>query len=239
MSDRATPPRMVAAQRKGGTGREGTSGDGVVPPGVFVHPQGLCESGAVGAGTRVWAFAHVMPGARIGRGCNICDGAFVEGGAVLGDNVTVKNGTLVFDMVTCADDVFLGPHVAFTNDLRPRAHVKRDRSEFLPTQVERGASLGAGTVVVCGTQIGEYAFAAAGSVVTRDVPAYAFVAGHPARRKGWVCEDGRRLDRDLNCPGCGRSYEMVSPNSGLRPVGAPSGAEPSRTTMSNSARVED
>ncbi|MFJ6672967.1 acyltransferase [Actinosynnema sp. NPDC091369] len=169
---------------------------------VFVHPNGLCESADVGDGTRVWAFAHVLPGARIGRDCNICDGAFVEGRAVLGDRVTVKNGTLVFDGVVCEDEVFLGPNVLFTNDLRPRAAIKRTGDALLPTVVRRGATLGAGTVVVCGVEIGEHAFAAAGSVITKDVPAHAFVAGNPATLKGWVCSCGQRLDSTSTCPDC-------------------------------------
>ena len=185
---------------------------------VFVHPRGLCESEDVGDGTRVWAFAHVLPRAKVGAGCNICDGAFVEGGAVLGDNVTVKNGVLVFDLVTCEDDVFLGPGVVFTNDLRPRAHVKRGIEELLPTLVRRGATLGAGTVVVCGTTVGEHAFAAAGAVLTRDVPAHAFVAGNPGRRKGWVCVCGGRLDADLRCPTDGAAYALVSDVDGLQPT---------------------
>ncbi|GAA3458429.1 acyltransferase [Saccharothrix longispora] len=173
---------------------------------VFVHPKGLCESDDVGDGTRVWAFAHVLPGARVGRDCNICDGAFVESRAVLGDRVTVKNGTLVFDGVTCEDEVFLGPNVLFTNDLRPRAAIKRGGDELLTTLVRRGATLGAGTVVVCGVEVGEHAFAAAGSVVTKDVPAHAFVAGNPARHKGWVCACGQRLDASLACPDCGTRH---------------------------------
>ena len=186
--------------------------------GVYVHPQGLCDSEDVGDGTRVWAFAHVLAGARVGRDCNICGGAFIEAGAVLGDNVTVKNGTLVFAGVTCSDDVFLGPNVLFTNDLRPRAHVKREAGALLPTFVARGATLGAGTIVVCGTHIGEYAFTAAGSVVTRDVPPYALVVGNPAVRKGWVCVCGERLGADLRCPGCAAAYQLVSEGRGLRPV---------------------
>jgi UDP-2-acetamido-3-amino-2,3-dideoxy-glucuronate N-acetyltransferase len=185
------------------------------PEGVFVHPQGLCESADVGAGTRVWAFAHVLPGARVGRDCNICDCAFVEGGASLGDRVTVKNGTLVFAGVTCEDEVFLGPNVLFTNDLRPRAAIRRPSEELLATTVRRGASLGAGVVVVCGVDIGEYAFAAAGAVVTRDVPAHAFVAGNPARLKGWVCACGERLDADLVCPACATKHETRA-EGGLR-----------------------
>ncbi|RZS40926.1 transferase family hexapeptide repeat protein [Herbihabitans rhizosphaerae] len=187
-----------------------------VSTGVFVHPKGLCESDMVGSGTRVWAFAHVLPGARVGRDCNICDGAFVEGGAVLGDRVTVKNGTLVFAGVHCGDEVFLGPNVLFTNDLRPRAAIRKSAAELVSTTVDRGASLGAGVVVVCGVHIGRYAFAAAGSVITADVPPHAFVAGNPARPKGWVCECGERLDGDLRCPACLLRYVESPLERGLR-----------------------
>lgn len=180
----------------------------MTPAGVRVHPQGLCESDDVGEGTRVWAFAHVLPGARVGRDCNICDCAFVEDGAVLGDRVTVKNGTLVFRGVTCEDEVFLGPNVLFTNDLRPRAANRLGADALVPTLVRRGASLGAGTVVVCGTEIGEYAFAGAGAVVTRDVAAYSFVAGNPAVHKGWVCRCGSRLGEELVCGDCGDRFVL-------------------------------
>jgi len=182
---------------------------------VFVHPQGLCESSSVGSGTRVWAFAHVLPGAVVGRDCNICDGAFVENEVVLGDNVTVKNNVLLFNGVTCENDVFLGPGVIFTNDLRPRAHRKLGADDLLPTLVREGATLGAGVVVVCGTTIGANAFAAAGAVVTRDVPAHAFVAGNPARQKGWVCRCGARLNDALACPDCGAQHSLVSESKGL------------------------
>jgi UDP-2-acetamido-3-amino-2,3-dideoxy-glucuronate N-acetyltransferase len=177
------------------------------PAGVQVHPLGLCESGDVGDGTRVWAWAHVLPGATVGRDCNICDHAYVEGGARLGDRVTVKNAVLVFAGVLVGDDVFLGPNVLFTNDLRPRAHVKKGPEALLPTVVEDGVTLGAGTVVVCGTTLGAHSFAAAGSVVTRDVPRHAFVAGNPAVQRGWVCSCGERLAADLACP-CGRRYRL-------------------------------
>ena len=180
------------------------------PAGVRVHPLGLCESDDVGPGTRVWAWAHVMPGARVGADCNVCDHAFVEGGARLGDRVTVKNGVMVFAGVDVGDDVFLGPGVVFTNDLRPRAHVKRGGDALLPTVVEDGVTLGAGAVVVCGIRIGRHAFAAAGAVVTRDVPAHAFVAGNPARVRGWVCSCGERLDDDLTCAACGRAHAATA-----------------------------
>jgi len=186
----------------------------VSPAGVFVHPRGLCESDQVGHGTRVWAFAHVLPGAVIGAECNIGDHAFVEGGAVLGDRVTVKNAVLVWDRVTIEDEVFLGPNMVFTNDLRPRAAIKRPRAALLPTVVRRGATIGANATVVCGTTIGEHAFVAAGAVVVRDVPAHAFVAGNPAVQKGWVCACGEGLGVDLDCPVC-EAHHSPEPDSGV------------------------
>lgn len=198
------------------------------PTGVRVHPLALCESQDVGAGTRVWAWAHVLPGARVGVDCNIGDHAYVEGGARLGDRVTVKNAVLVFDGVQVGDDVFLGPNVLFTNDLRPRAHVKKGSDALLPTVVEDGATLGAGTVVVCGIRIGRHAFAAAGSVVTRDVAAHSFVAGNPAVHRGWVCSCGERLDDDLSCR-CGRSYRAEPGGLHEEGAAAPSGAGEGRS----------
>ncbi len=184
---------------------------------VFVHPQALGESDRVGDGTRVWAFAHVMPGAVVGRECNVGGGAFVESGAVVGDRVTIKNNVLLWDKVTVEDDVFLGPNVVFTNDMNPRAAFKKPAEEFLPTVVRRGASIGANATVVCGTTVGEGAFVGAGSVVTKDVPPYAMVAGNPARTIGWMCACGERLGDDLRCT-CGRAYERDA-ESGLRTVG--------------------
>lgn len=173
--------------------------------GVFVHSDGRCESTEVGGGTRVWAFAHVLGGAVVGSGCNICDGAYVEGGAVLGDGVTVKNQVMIFEGVSIEDEVFLGPGVIFTNDMNPRAFIKRHGAELLPTLVRRRATIGAGSVVVCGTTIGEYAFIGAGTVVARDVPAHAFVVGNPGRVIGWACDCGLRLPKDLSCE-CGRRW---------------------------------
>ena len=184
-------------------------------PGVFVHPMGLCESSTVGAGTRVWAFAHVLSGAVIGSDCNIGDHAFIEGGARLGSGVTVKNAVLIWDGVTIGDDVFLGPNVVFTNDLHPRAFAPRDTWALSPTEVRQGATIGANATVVCGVIIGEYAFIGAGSVVNRDVVPHALVAGNPARRIAWVCQCGERLDGTLRCD-CGRTYVELS-GGGLAP----------------------
>ena len=180
---------------------------------VFVHPHALCESSDVGARTRVWPFAQIMAGARVGEDCNICGGAFVEAGAVIGDRVTVKNGVLVWEGVTIEDDVFLGPGVVFTNDLKPRAHIKRAGDGLVPTVVRRGATVGANATVVCGVTIGAHAFVAAGAVVTHDIPAHTMVAGNPARLRGWVCECGERLDGGGTCPACHRRF-CVDPSSG-------------------------
>lgn len=192
---------------------------------VFVHPQAICESDAVGAGTRVWAFAHVLPGAVVGKGCNLGDHTFVEGGARIGDGVTVKNGVAVWDAVTLEDDVFVGPNVSFTNDLTPRARVKKPPEAFVPTLVRRGATLGANATIVCGTVIDSFAFVAAGAVVTRDVARHALVAGNPARPIGWVCECGTRLDRSLRCA-CGASYREDDAGGGLTALTAPAPTAP-------------
>lgn len=190
-----------------------------VPPGVFVHERALVETDRIGAGTRVWAFAHVMEGAVVGEGCNICDGAFIESGAVVGNRVTVKNNVLLWDRVTVEDDVFLGPNAVFTNDFRPRAASKKGPDGFLATLVRQGATIGANVTVVCGSTIGRHAFVGAGSVVVGDVPSHALVVGNPARRIGWVCECGERLDEvALTCP-CGRSYRESTTAPGLEQAG--------------------
>jgi UDP-2-acetamido-3-amino-2,3-dideoxy-glucuronate N-acetyltransferase len=180
----------------------------------FVHPHALVETEDIGEGTRVWAFAHVMKGAVVGKNCNICDHAFVESNATLGDGVTVKNGVAIWDGVSLGDHVFVGPNAVFTNDLNPRAEVKKTREQFVNTMVREGASIGANATIVCGVVIGRYAFIGAGTVVIRDVPAYALVVGNPARRIGFMCECGERLPESLVCA-CGLSFEHDS-NGGLR-----------------------
>ncbi len=186
---------------------------------VFVHPHALCESDSVGARTRVWAFAHILPGAVIGTDCNVCDHAFVEGRVRVGNGVTIKNGVQLFDGVTVEDEVFLGPHCIFTNDRNPRAAVKKGSDEAVATRLERGVTVGANATVVCGTTLHAYAFVGAGAVVTADVPAHAMVVGNPARAVGWMCCCGTRLGGDLKC-GCGRRYRLRSAHQGLESVPA-------------------
>src|SRR3981081_3359305 len=164
---------------------------------VFVHPQALCESSAVGPGTRVWAFAHVLEGAVIGADCNVCDHAYVEYGVRVGDRVTIKNGVQLFEGVTGEDDVFLGPACVFTNDLVPRAAIKKLGDAFLPTIVRRRATIGATAPIVSCVTVGAGALVAAGAVVVHDVPAHALVAGNPARRLRWICSCGGRLSDRL------------------------------------------
>ena len=158
------------------------------PEGVFVHPQALLESARVGAGTRVWAFAHVQPGAVIGRDCNICDHVFIENDVVVGDRVTIKCGIQLWDGLRVEDDVFLGPNVTFTNDRYPRSGQHLDR--YPETIVKRGASIGANATILPGLVIGTAAMIGAGSVVTRDVPANAVVVGNPGRIVRYTSEAG-------------------------------------------------
>ena len=189
-----------------------TSGD------VFVHPAALCESLEVGPGTRVWAFAHVLAGAKVGAGCNLCDHTFVEAGASLGDGVTLKNGVQVWSGVSLEDGVFVGPNATFTNDLRPRAAIKRPEEEWLiRTVVRRGATIGANATIVCGITVDEGALVGAGSVVVHDVPPHTVVVGNPARRIGWICACSGRLDGPGPCANCGIVY--VERRSGLVPSG--------------------
>ena len=186
----------------------------------FQHPSALVESTAVGAGTRIWAFAHVLNGARIGRHCNLGDHCFVEGGAWIGDNVTIKNGIAIWDGVVLRDNAFVGPFAVFTNDLAPRsprfpAAARRYASKgwLRRTVVGEGASIGANATILCGLRIGPFAMIGAGAVVTRTVPAYALMVGVPSRQIGWVCKCGTRLTTDsrgaASCPACHSPYQVL------------------------------
>ena len=169
--------------------------------GVFVHAAALVETEHVGEGTRIWAFAHVMKDVHIGANCNIGDHCFVETGATIGNDVTLKNGNMIWAGVLLEDGVFVGPHVFFTNDLYPRSpRLPQARKRYgdskwmLPTVVRRGATLGAGAVILAGHVIGEFSMVGAGAVVTKDVPGYALVIGNAARVCGWVCQCGHPLE---------------------------------------------
>jgi UDP-2-acetamido-3-amino-2,3-dideoxy-glucuronate N-acetyltransferase len=191
---------------------------------AFVHPHALCESDEVGADTQIWAFAHVMKGAVIGRDCNIGDHAFIETGARIGDRVTIKNQAMIWDGVEIEDDVFIGPGVSFTNDTFPRsprmrlpavaARYRHRDGWLLRTRVGNSASIGARCVILAGVRIGAYAMVAAGSVVTRDVASHALVAGMPAKRMGWVCWCGARLRQGRigawRCAQCREGFDELT-----------------------------
>lgn len=183
-------------------------------PSVFVHEKAQVESDEIGERTRVWPFAYIMKGAKVGTDCNICPHAFIERGSVVGNQVTVKNGVQIFERVTIEDRVFLGPNMVFTNDPNPRIGNRKKPEDFLPTRVRTGASIGANATIVCGTTIGAHAFIGAGSVIIRDVPAYAMMVGNPARRIGWMCICGTKLSSDLVCS-CGRQYRKAGDDMGL------------------------
>lgn len=176
----------------------------------FVHPTSFADEGChIGEGTHIWHFSHVMQGAVVGDNCNIGEHVFIESGVVLGNGVKVKNNIALYTGVTCEDDVFLGPACVFTNVINPRSFIPR-KNEFKQTVVHKGASIGANATIVCGHEIGRYAFIGAGSVVTRDVPDHALVYGDPAKVHGYVCRCGRKLDFSSAaacCPDCGQHYK--------------------------------
>src|SRR6266446_2223089 len=187
----------------------------------FAHPQALVESSEIGPNTFIWAFAHVMEGARLGAGCKIGDHAFIESGVVLGNNVTVKNGVAIWDRVTVEDNVFLGPNCVFTNDMNPRAYIKKTGAGLTPTLIRANATVGANATIVCGVTIGRYAFIGAGTVVIRNVPDFALVVGNLARQIGWMCVCAQRLPMTamkdvLSCQRCQRDYRPAE--NGLVPV---------------------
>lgn len=187
----------------------------------FVHESAYVDDGAaIGRGTKVWHFCHVMPGAVIGERCSLGQNVVVMGGVRIGDNVKIQNNVSVYEGVELEDDVFCGPSMVFTNVTNPRSHVSR-KHEYRRTLVRRGASIGANATVVCGSTLGEYCFVGAGAVVKGDVAAYAVVAGVPARRIGWMCQCGERLAREGagTCPVCGSVYERDG--EVLRRVGGP------------------
>jgi UDP-2-acetamido-3-amino-2,3-dideoxy-glucuronate N-acetyltransferase len=184
-------------------------------PGYWAHPTAVVDQPAtIGEGTKIWHFCHVMAGAHVGAHCVLGQNVFVASRAVVGDACKIQNNVSLYDDVILEDEVFVAPSAVFTNVVNPRAFIER-KHEYRKTVVGRGASVGANATVVCGHRIGEYAFVGAGAVVTKDVPAYALVAGVPARPVGWMCHCGTRLSDGArpSCPACGRRYvETVAPD---------------------------
>ena len=176
---------------------------------VFVHESSYVDDGAeLGPGTKVWHFSHVLPRTRIGADCTLGQNVVVGPDVTVGDRCRIQNNVSVYAGVMLEDGVFCGPSCVFTNVYNPRAEVSR-KDEFRSTVVRRGATIGANATIVCGNEIGEYAFIGAGAVVNRPVPAHALVVGAPARQIGWMSHEGERLGDDLTCPRSGRRYEEV------------------------------
>jgi UDP-2-acetamido-3-amino-2,3-dideoxy-glucuronate N-acetyltransferase len=178
----------------------------------FAHETAVIDAGCqIGAGTKIWHFSHLMPGCTLGNNCNIGQNVVISPQVVLGNNVKVQNNVSIYTGVTCADDVFLGPSMVFTNVINPRSAVIR-RDNYLQTRVGKGASIGANATIVCGHDIGAYAFIGAGAVVTKPVPDFALVVGNPARQIGWMSEFGHRLQFDTEgratCPESGQKYQL-------------------------------
>ncbi|NLR93927.1 MULTISPECIES: acyltransferase [Flammeovirga] len=178
----------------------------------FAHETAVIDDGCeIAEGTSIWHFSHIMPNCKIGEKCNIGQNVVISPEVVLGNNVKVQNNVSIYTGVTCDDDVFLGPSMVFTNVINPRSAVNR-RGQYAKTHVGKGASIGANSTIVCGHDIGEYAFIGAGAVVTKNVPAYALLVGNPAKQIGWMSEYGHRLEFDKNgigiCPESGDKYQF-------------------------------
>lgn len=180
----------------------------------FAHDTAVIDAGCtIGKGTKIWHFSHVMPDCIIGRACNIGQNVVISPSVILGKNVKVQNNVSIYTGVVCEDDVFLGPSMVFTNVINPRSAVNR-RGTYAKTIVKKGASIGANATIVCGHDIGEFAFVGAGAVVTKMVPAYALVVGNPARQIGWMSEYGHRLEFDPEgiaiCPESNETYKLLN-----------------------------
>jgi UDP-2-acetamido-3-amino-2,3-dideoxy-glucuronate N-acetyltransferase len=179
----------------------------------FAHFTAVIDEGAViGAGTKIWHFSHIMGGSTIGENCNIGQNVMVADKVILGKGVKVQNNVSLYTGVICGDDVFIGPSVVFTNVTNPRSALSR-KDQFRPTRIGRGATIGANATILCGLEIGQYAFVGAGAVVTHPVPPYALVLGNPARQTGWMSEYGHRLQPDAQgraiCPESGQVYRLT------------------------------
>lgn len=178
----------------------------------FVHPTAVVDEGCViGSGTKIWHFSHIMPNCVLGNNCNLGQNVVVSPEVTLGNNVKVQNNVSIYTGVTCEDDVFLGPSMVFTNVINPRSAVNR-KNQYAKTHVGKGASIGANATIVCGHDIGKFAFIGAGAVVTKHVPDYALLVGNPARQTGWMSEYGQKLVFDANgqavCSESGQKYQL-------------------------------
>lgn len=178
----------------------------------FAHETAVIDAGCtIGEGTKIWHFSHVMPNCTIGNNCNIGQNVVVSPEVILGNNVKIQNNVSLYTGVVCEDDVFLGPSMVFTNVMNPRSAINR-KDQYAKTIVRKGASIGANATIVCGNDIGQFAFIGAGSVVTKEVPAYALVVGNPARQIGWMSAFGHRLSFDQHgkatCPESGENYVL-------------------------------
>lgn len=178
----------------------------------FAHPTAIIDENCrIGKGTKIWHFSHIMSGCQLGENCNIGQNVVISPEVILGNNVKVQNNVSVYTGVTCGDDVFLGPSCVFTNVTNPRSAVNR-KAQYAKTHVGKGATIGANATIVCGHNIGEYAFIGAGAVVTKDVPAYALLVGNPASQLGWMSEYGHRLEFDekglAECPESHEKYHL-------------------------------
>ena len=178
----------------------------------FVHETAVIDEGCeIGSGTKIWHFSHIMSDCKIGKNCNLGQNVVVSPNVVLGENVKVQNNVSIYSGVICEDDVFLGPSMVFTNIINPRSAVVR-RGEYQNTLVKKGASIGANATIVCGNNIGEYAFIGAGAVVTKEVLPYALVVGNPSKQIGWISEFGHRLEFDekgfATCIESGEKYQL-------------------------------
>jgi UDP-2-acetamido-3-amino-2,3-dideoxy-glucuronate N-acetyltransferase len=186
----------------------------------FVHESSYIDKPCyIGKGTKIWHFSHIMKDCYIGENCNIGQNVVISPNVKIGNNVKIQNNVSVYTGVICEDDVFLGPSCVFTNVINPRSFIVR-KDEYKRTLVKKGASIGANATIVCGNEIGRYAFIGAGAVVTKNIPDYALVVGNPAKIIGYVCECGNRLkkvEHQYICASCNKEYEMK--NNGLRPKG--------------------
>ena len=180
----------------------------------FAHETAVIDEGSeIGAGTKIWHFSHIMPNCKIGENCNIGQNVVISPDVVLGHNVKIQNNVSLYTGVICEDDVFIGPAAVFTNVVNPRSAVNR-KNQYAGTIVKRGASIGANATIVCGHDIGAFAFIGAGAVVTKSIPPYALVVGNPARQSGWMSERGHRLKFDASglavCPESGEKYALAN-----------------------------